>query len=404
MNGIIKDIKVFWSVGLIFTLFIFGSEFAFAQNRTVGGLITIGEINNPGVGGISISIKSDSLHEVSDNDGEYRINVSGDESILVFSYPGMITQEIIVGDRSRIDVDLKKISPEKVQTIYATRVNIILRENTTKIEENVAKVLQDRLKKNSGITVNISRQRDLTANLHIYLGLANKSDHLEQLFNKNKMRLAGYNKPAAEGYAVKMVTLDNAPAIIAVGADERGVLYAAGEILRQMEVDKLAIRFKTFAISTAPAYRFRGANNPQGGTMVKYTKSRAWTTEEWKEVILDFALAGANTFYAEQWGNGGERNDFLKSFDLMTTVGIRPNQYYGEFPDEWKSSGLNDWEWINSNWICPNIPEAREALLQQWREKLKTLGDHDILRFYAGDPGGCRDHRCEPWGLSFALL
>ena len=62
MNDIIKDIKVFWSVGLLFTLVIFGSEFAFAQNRMVGGLITIGEINNPGVGGISISIKGDTLH------------------------------------------------------------------------------------------------------------------------------------------------------------------------------------------------------------------------------------------------------------------------------------------------------------------------------------------------------
>ncbi len=73
MNDIIKDIKVFWSIGLIFTLAIFGSELAFAQNRTIGGLITIGEINNPGIGGISISIKGTSTTTVSDNDGEYRI-------------------------------------------------------------------------------------------------------------------------------------------------------------------------------------------------------------------------------------------------------------------------------------------------------------------------------------------
>jgi len=48
MNDIIKDFKVFWSIGLIFSLAIFGSKLAFTQNRTVGGLITIGEINNPG--------------------------------------------------------------------------------------------------------------------------------------------------------------------------------------------------------------------------------------------------------------------------------------------------------------------------------------------------------------------
>jgi hypothetical protein len=389
---------------LLFGLLIFNNQLVSAQSRTVGGLITIGEINSPGVGGISISIKGASTTTVSDNDGEYRIDISGDESILVFSYPGMITQEIVVGDRSRLDVDLLKIPKEKKQIVYATSIGIILSENAGEIENNVAEVLKDRLQNNSKVSVTISNKKDAATSLDIYLGLANRSDRLEELFNKYIMRLPGYAKPAAEGFAIKMVNLENTPAIIAIGKDNRGLLYAAGEILRQMKVDPLAIVFTTFDISSAPAYRFRGANNPQGGTMRKFTKSRAWTTDEWKEVILDYALAGANSFYAETWGNGGERNDFLKSFDLMTTVGIRPNQYQGESPEEWKSSGLSDWEWINSNWICPSIPEAREALLQQWTEKLSTLGDHDILRFYAGDPGGCRDERCAPWGLTFALL
>ena len=404
MNKINSNVKKICSIGLFFTFLIFGSQLVSAQSRTVGGLITIGEINSPGIGGISISIKETSVETVSDNDGEYRIDVLGNEAILVFSYPGMITQEITVGDRSRIDVDLLKIPKEKTQTVYATNIGLILDENASEIEKNVAKVLKTRLQKNSNASVIISKERDITAGLNIYLGMANRSDRLEELFKKYNMRLPGYNKPAAEGYAVKMVSLDNAPAIIAMGTDKRGVLYAAGEILRQMKADPLAIVFTTFDVSSAPAYRFRGANNAQGGTMRKFTKSRAWNTDEWKEVILDYALAGANTFYAETWGNGGERNGFLKSLDLMTTVGIRPNQYHGEFPEEWKSSGLSDWEWINSNWICPSIPEAREALLQQWTEKLSTLGDHDILRFYAGDPGGCRDERCAPWGLTFALL
>ena len=346
-----SNLKSLWFSRLFFTFIIFASQLVSAQSRTVGGLLTVGDINNPGIGGISISIKGTSTTTVSDNDGEYRISVLSDESVLVFSYPGMITQGIVVGDRSRIDVDLLKIASERSQTVYATHINIVLNENATKVEENVGKVLQDRLKRNSKVTVSISKERDLTSKLHIYLGLANRSDRLEQLFNMFNMRLPGYNKPAAEGYAVKMVTLDNAPAIIAVGTDNRGVLYAAGEILRQLTADPLAVVFTTFDISSAPAYRFRGANNPQGGTMRKFTKSRAWTTDEWKDVILDYALAGANSFYAEQWGSGGERNDFLKSFDLMTTVGIRPNQYQGEFPEEWKSSGLSDWEWINSNWI-----------------------------------------------------
>ena len=122
--------------------------------------------------------------------------------------------------------------------------------------------------------------------------------------------------------------------------------------------------------------------------------------DEWKQFILDYALAGANCFHAE-W-TGGEKYEFIKSFDLKTLVGIRPNQMQSDFPKEWSACGLRDWE--GTNWVCPSIPKAREALLHQWSEKFKTLEDHDVLRFYAGDPGGCRDDRCKPWGKTFAHL
>ena len=85
----------------------------YSQTHKVGGLITIGEVNSPGVGGISIAIKGTSITTISDNDGEYRIHVPDNKTILVYSYPGMITQEIIVRTRSRIDVDLLKFPSKK---------------------------------------------------------------------------------------------------------------------------------------------------------------------------------------------------------------------------------------------------------------------------------------------------
>ena len=134
---------------LTFVLILLGSQLIFAQSRLVGGLLTIGEINSPGIGGISISIKGTLIETFSDNDGEYRIEVSDDKSVLVFSYPGMNTQEIVVGERSRIDIDLVKVSPEKTQTVYATKIGIVLNENATELEKNVADVLKERLQKNS---------------------------------------------------------------------------------------------------------------------------------------------------------------------------------------------------------------------------------------------------------------
>lgn len=400
MKTFFSHIKNSWIFGLFLTVLFWGVLVVTAQSREVGGLITTGDLNAPGVGGIKISVKGTSTATVSDNDGEYRIDVLGDESMLVYTYPGMISQEIVVGAKSRIDVDLIKLFAEKVQTVYATRVHIVLNENASPAEQKVAGVLQTRLQSNSKVAVSISKIRNPSASLQIYLGIASKVGRLNELCKEHHIRLPGISKPVAEGYAVKMVTLKNAPAMIAVGADSRGVLYAAGEILRRRKVDPLAVRFTTFNVSTAPAYRFRGGNASQGGTMRKHTSARAWTTEEWEWAILDSALAGANCFNAG-W-SGGERYDFLKSFDLMTIVGIRPNQMTGDFPKEWKAGGLSDWE--GSNWVCPNIPEARQALLKQWSKKLGNLAKHDLFVFYAGDPGGCRDERCKPWGNTFVHL
>ncbi len=372
-----------------------------AQHK-VGGFVTIDELNRPGVGGVSISIRDTYVTTISDNDGEYRIVVPGNDAVLIFPYPGMLTQEIVVGGRRRIDVDLIKIPKEKVDLVFAASVNIVIDENDGKVIENVAGVLNDRLQANSDVKVSVSHEKDNAADLNIFLGLYGKNTILKRLCAEHHVEPPGIGKPFAEGYAAKLAKHENSSIIIAAGADNRGVLYAAGEILRQMKPVETGVRFEPFDVSTSPAYRFRGANATQGGTMRKYTKARPWTKAEREQAILDYALAGANCFYAE-WG-GGERYDFLKSIDLLTIAGIRPNRFYGDMPEEWKSGGLASWEWINSQWVCPSIPEAREVLLKQWRERLAAMADHDILRFYGGDPSGCRDERCMPWGGTFVKL
>ena len=89
---------------------------------------------------------------------------------------------------------------------------------------------------------------------------------------------------------------------------------------------------------SAPAFRWRGASANQGGTMRQITGARAWTEEEVRDTVLDYSLAGANTFYA-----GGELARFVKSFGLKTEAGCRPNELPGEHRD-WRrprpSAGL----------------------------------------------------------------
>lgn len=76
-----------------------------AQTRTVSGTIIAGEDNFP-LPGVNITLKGKSGQgTISDVDGKYSIQASSDD-VLVFSFVGYNSQEILVGNRSQIDVTL----------------------------------------------------------------------------------------------------------------------------------------------------------------------------------------------------------------------------------------------------------------------------------------------------------
>ena len=58
--------------------------------------------------GVNITVKGTNTGIVSDADGKYRINVPGTNAVLQFSYIGMISQEITVGNQTEINVILSE--------------------------------------------------------------------------------------------------------------------------------------------------------------------------------------------------------------------------------------------------------------------------------------------------------
>lgn len=85
-------------------VFVFLSGNAFAQLK-VSGIVksSDGEV----LPGVTIVLKSTSNGVLSDVDGNYSIDVPNAESVLVFSFVGMQTQEIQVNGRSQINVTLE---------------------------------------------------------------------------------------------------------------------------------------------------------------------------------------------------------------------------------------------------------------------------------------------------------
>ncbi|MCK7589075.1 TonB-dependent receptor [Subsaxibacter sp. CAU 1640] len=94
------------SLIVLFLLLTFNNSVVFAQNTTVTGTVTAEDIGGP-LPGVTVLVKGTSNGAVTDFDGNYTLNVTTSNAILVFSYVGYITQEVNIGTSKTINVDLK---------------------------------------------------------------------------------------------------------------------------------------------------------------------------------------------------------------------------------------------------------------------------------------------------------
>jgi TonB-linked SusC/RagA family outer membrane protein len=76
-----------------------------AQERTVTGRVTSTEDGSP-LPGVNVVVKGTTSGTVTDADGRYSISVPSPNAQLVFSFIGMQSQEITVGERTVVDVSL----------------------------------------------------------------------------------------------------------------------------------------------------------------------------------------------------------------------------------------------------------------------------------------------------------
>ncbi|MGC1242011.1 MAG: SusC/RagA family TonB-linked outer membrane protein [Chryseosolibacter sp.] len=81
--------------------FLLASVLAIAQ--TVSGRVTT-STDGAALPGVSVLVKGTTTGLTTDSDGRYTITVPDETSVLVFSFIGFITQEVVVGNRSNINV------------------------------------------------------------------------------------------------------------------------------------------------------------------------------------------------------------------------------------------------------------------------------------------------------------
>ena len=94
-----------WVLLLIVTANSKAASITDTQESVVTGQVTDAQTGET-LPGVSVVIKGTMIGTVTDQDGNYSITVESPSTVLVFSFVGMQTKEVIVGDRNIINVEL----------------------------------------------------------------------------------------------------------------------------------------------------------------------------------------------------------------------------------------------------------------------------------------------------------
>jgi hypothetical protein len=272
-------------------------------------------------------------------------------------------------------------------------------ESASKVELNIVNLFADRLREAGMADVRIVSESPGSGpakdQLLILLGRQDSFKEMTDYFRKNRIPLLSETEPGPEGFLLRSDAGQNL--VIAAGLDQRGCLYAVGELLRQITVRKGLLEIPgNLDIRTAPAFEIRGTQVQQSGIALSLAKARPWTGKERQRVVLDYALAGANIFSS---GEGAEY-DFLKSFGLMTQGDFGANTAGGDIPAGWEAK-----ESIGrKGYVCLSVPDARKYMLEQCEKYFSSSPSFDLVKFYGGDGGGCECDKCKPYGLIFIKL
>ncbi len=112
------------------------------QQRSVSGKVTDSS-GNP-IPGVSIIVKGTTIGTITDNNGNYSISIIPKNTSLQFSFIGMRTQEITVGDKSKIDVVLEE-ETVGIEEVVAIGYGVQKKTNLTgAVQQITSKELENR--------------------------------------------------------------------------------------------------------------------------------------------------------------------------------------------------------------------------------------------------------------------
>lgn len=222
---------------------MFGMATAMSAQQGVKGVVSsdAGEL----LPGVSVIIKGTTTGVTTDFDGNYSIQVPNGGSVLVFSYLGMTTREITVGNQTTLNVVLET-SSEQLEEVVVTALGISREKKSLGYavsevggdaldnvpQENAMNALSGKV---SGVAINSTGGPGSTVNINIR-GASSLSSDNQPLFvidgspvisSVNNIRQVGNDNKADYGNAISDINADDIESMTVLKGASAAALYGS---------------------------------------------------------------------------------------------------------------------------------------------------------------------------------
>ena len=109
--------------------FLMVASMSWAQDRTVSGKVTSAE-DGSSLPGVNVVVKGTTNGGVTDIDGNYKVIVPEDKSILVFTFIGLESSEVDIGNRNVVDVQMNS-DVQQLSEVVVTGYSSVKKSNLT---------------------------------------------------------------------------------------------------------------------------------------------------------------------------------------------------------------------------------------------------------------------------------
>ena len=150
------------SLLLAYLVFI-GTQVVFAQSRDISGKVTFSD-DGVSIPGASVVVKGTTLGAITDMDGNFKLKIPQGSKVLVFTFVGMASQEVTLGNQTVINVKLQ------AQNVTVDEVIVVGYGTAKKVGTIVSSITQvsgDKLKEKPSANV-LDALQGKVAGLQVY--------------------------------------------------------------------------------------------------------------------------------------------------------------------------------------------------------------------------------------------